>query len=185
MAHIFLDMAMSLDGFIAGVNGEDKGLYDWYFSPSETSQIVINELTQTIGAMIMGRKAYSTGDESNGFSDNDPYQMPHFILSRTITKRRISGKVPMFFIADGIHACLKQAIAAAGEKAVCIAGGANTAQQFLEAGLIDEIRIHLAPVLLGEGIRLFDLSKTIQLKQTRVIESVGVTHLRFDIIKNT
>ena len=89
------------------------------------------------------------------------------------------------FITDGIESALKQAKAAAGDKDVVIGGGAATAQQFLKAGLLDEIQIHLVLVLLGEGKRLFDHLGTehIELESTRVIESPGVTHLRFRVGK--
>ncbi len=183
MSKVFIDLAMSLDGFISGSNGEDHGLHNWYFAPALASQAVIAELIENIGAMVMGRKSYEAGSDNGAYDENNPYQMPHFILSRSITTRRIPGKTPMFFIADGLESCLEQAKAVAGKKDICIAGGANTVQQFIKAGLVDEIRIHLVPVLLGEGLRLFEHIGAVKLEQTKVIESVGVTHLRFDVVK--
>jgi dihydrofolate reductase len=87
------------------------------------------------------------------------------------------------FVSDGIESALKQAKAAAGDKDVCIAGGANTAQQFLKAGLLDEIHIHLVPVLLGDGLRLFEHLGTdrIELECTRVIEAPLATHIRYRV----
>jgi len=89
------------------------------------------------------------------------------------------------FVTDGIESTLKQAKAAAGDKDVVVGGGANTAQQLMKAGLLDEIQIHLIPVLLGAGIRLFDHIGTepIELETTRVIEAPDVTHLRFRVVK--
>jgi dihydrofolate reductase len=185
MSKVFVDLAMSLDGFIGGSNGEDHGLHNWYFAPSEASQAVITELIENIGAMVMGRRSYQVGSDNGAYDEKNPYKIPHFVLSRTITKRRIEGKTPMFFIADGLQSCLDQAKAAAGKKDVCISGGADIAQQFIQAGMVDEIRIHLVPIIINKGLRLFEnLDGQIKLRQTQVIESIGVTHLRFDVIKN-
>jgi dihydrofolate reductase len=87
--------------------------------------------------------------------------------------------VPFLFVTDGIASALAQAQAAAGEKAVCVAGGAATAQQFLQASLLDEVQIHLVSKLLGDGLRLFERGMPVSLERTRVLESPGVTHLRF------
>jgi dihydrofolate reductase len=179
---------MSLDGFIAGPNGEDRGLYDWYFAAygnaAERSATVIDELIRSIGAMILGRRAYGTGNEQGGFADN-PYQVPHFVLSHAPAEPVVQGPMSFTFVTDGIESALTQAKAAAGNKDVCVAGGANIAQQYLRAGLIDEIQLHLVPVLLGEGLRLFDHLGTqpIALERTRVVEGSGVTHLRFRVVR--
>ncbi len=182
MSKVFLDMAISLDGFVSGPNGEDGGLHDWYFAPSEPSQAVIDELLQEIGAMVLGRRSYSVGAEHSD-SKEEPYQMPHFVLTHRAPDAASIKDTRVRFVTDGIVSALEQAIASAGDKDICIAGGADTARQFLQAGLIDEIRLHLVPVLLGGGLRLFDGqgAERINLERTRVIEAVGVTHLRFDV----
>jgi dihydrofolate reductase len=172
-------MAMSLDGFVAGPNDEDSGLHDWYFAPSGNATVVIDELLHTIGAMILGRRAY--GDEPDGF--DTPYKAPHFILTHTARRQVAKGGVPFIFVADGVESALAQAQAAAGEKTICVAGGASTARQFLQAGLIDEVQIHLVSKLLGAGLRLFDQVAPMELERTRVLESPGVTHLRFRVVK--
>jgi dihydrofolate reductase len=105
------------------------------------------------------------------------------VLSHQARQSVAKGGATFTFVDTGIESALAQAQAAAGEKAICVAGGATTAQQFLQAGLIDEVQIHLVPVLLGEGIRLFDHGAPMELEQTRVLESPGVTHLRFRIVK--
>jgi dihydrofolate reductase len=179
MRKVFLDMAMSLDGFVAGLHDEDSGLYNWYFAPSGNASMVIDELLQTIGAIIIGRRTF--GDQPDGF--DTPYKVPHFVLSHQARQSVAKGGATFTFVDTGIESALAQAQAAAGEKAICVAGGATTAQQFLQAGLIDEVQIHLVPVLLGEGIRLFDYGAPMELEQTRVLESPGVTHLRFRIVK--
>src|SRR5688572_26352224 len=167
MRKVFLDMAMSLDGFVAGLHDEDSGLYNWYFAPSGNASMVIDELLQTIGAIIIGRRTF--GDQPDGF--DTPYKVPHFVLSHQARQSVAKGGATFTFVDTGIESALAQAQAAAGEKAICVAGGATTAQQFLQAGLIDEVQIHLVPVLLGEGIRLFDHGTPMELEQTRVLES--------------
>jgi dihydrofolate reductase len=178
MGTVFVDIVMSLDGFVAGPNNDDGGLHDWYFAPSGHAVGVIDELLHTIGAMIIGRRSF--GDHPEGF--DTPYKVPHFVLTHTPRQTVTNGDVPFIFVADGIERALAQAQAAAGEKAVCIAGGAATAQQFLNAGLVDEIQIHLVSKLLGDGLRLFAHGTPVALERTRVLESPGVTHLRFRVI---
>lgn len=179
MGTVLLDMAMSLDGFVSGPNGGDDGLHDWYFAPSGNARIVIDELLGSIGAMIIGKRVL--GDQPDGF--DTPYKVPHFVLTHTAQPTVQNGDVPFIFVADGIQSLVAQAQAAAGEKIVCVAGGATTAQQLLNAGLIDEIQIHVVSRFLGGGLRLFDQLAPAQLELTRVLESPGVTHLRFRITR--
>ena len=145
MGTVFVDMAMSLDGFVAGPNNDDSGLHDWYFAPSGNATLVIDELLHTIGAMIIGRRVF--GNQPEGF--DTPYKVPHFVLTHTPRQTVKNGDVPFLFVTDGVESALAQAQAAAGKKAVCVAGGATTAQQFLQAGLLDEMQIHLVSRLLG------------------------------------
>lgn len=179
MSKVFLDMAISLDGFVGGLSDEDTGLYNWYFAPSGNSTLVIDETLQSTGAMILGRRAF--GDQPEGF--DTPYKIPHFVLTHTALPSAARDGATFIFVDDGIASALAQAKAAAGEKDVCVAGGAATAQQFLKAGLIDEIQLHIVPVLLGEGIRLFEHVGPMNLEQTRVLESPGVSHLQFRLVK--
>jgi dihydrofolate reductase len=130
--------------------------------------------------MIIGRRAY--GDQPDGF--DTPYKVPHFVLTHTARQRVAKGGVTFVFVDEGIESALAQAKAAAGKKAICVAGGAATAQQFLKAGLLDEVQIHLVSVLLGDGLRLFDHLEPMKLERTRVLESPGVTHLRFRVSNN-
>jgi dihydrofolate reductase len=182
MGKVYLDMAMSLDGFISGPNGEDGGLHDWYFSPSGDAEFVKQELLDTIGAMILGKRAFSTSPEADGF--DTPYKVPHFIFTHIPRETIPRGGMEFIFSTDGLEGTLQKAKAVAGDKDVCIAGGANTAQQFLEAGLLDELQIHLVPMLIGGGLRLFDvLPQKVKLEKTRTLESSGVTHLRYRVMK--
>jgi dihydrofolate reductase len=179
MGRVFVDMVMSLDGFVAGPNNDDSGLHDWYFAPSGNAVGVIDELLHTIGAMIIGRRSF--GDQPEGF--DTPYKVPHFVLTHMTRQTVTNGDVPFIFVTDGIESVLAQAQAAAGEKAVCVAGGAMTAQQFLNAGPVDELQIHMVSKLLGSGLRLFEHGAPLNLERTRVLESPGVTHLRFRVLK--
>jgi dihydrofolate reductase len=179
MARIFLDMAMSLDGYVAGPDGQDGGLHDWYFAPAAPSAAVIDELLTMIGAMILGRRSY--GDSPDGF--DTPYKVPHIVLTHAPRPGFERDGASFQFVSSGIEDALAQAQASAGGKDICVAGGASTAQQYLSAGLIDEMQIHLVPKVLGGGLRLLDTLPPRDLEVTRVIESTGVTHLRYRILR--
>jgi len=184
MQKVILDMAMSLDGFIAGPNDEDMGLHDFFFSPSSQTAAVIEEGIKTAGALVMGRRTYDVGAAQKGFEDN-PYQMPTFVLSHAVPESVAKGAETFIFVADGIDSLLRQAGISAGDKDVVIGGGSNTAQQFIKAGYIDEIHIYLVPKLIGKGIRLFDFMDDIQIKLEKisVIDAPDVTHLSFRVVK--
>jgi dihydrofolate reductase len=184
MAKVILDMSMSLDGFISAPNDEDGGLHNWYFSPSSVSAAVIAELIDSTGAIMMGRRAYNLGDQFDGYVDN-PYKVPHIVLTHHPPEKIAKGETAFVFVTDGVQSAVEQAKRAAGEKNVVIGGGANTARQCLNAGVVDEIQIHLIPVLFNRGLRLFDdiNSQAIGLEKVRVIEVPNVTHLHFKVIQ--
>jgi dihydrofolate reductase len=179
MGKVFIDMAMSLDGFVAGPNNEDAGLHDWYFAPEGSAPAVIDELLQSIGAMVLGRRAF--GEQPEGFET--PYKVPHFVLTHAERPSVTNSGVTFSFIPT-VERILTEAQAAAGGRAVCIAGGARTAREFLSAGLVDEIQLHLVSKLLGDGLRLFDQLPPLALERTRVLESPGVTHLQFRVLES-
>ncbi len=179
MGKVFVDMAVSLDGFVNGPNGEDGGLHDWYFSPSGDGPQILAELLQNIGAMVIGKRTF--GEQPDGF--DTPYKVPHFVLSHEARTPIERDGAQFIFVTDGIESALAQAKAAAGNQDVCIAGGAATAQQYLKAGLVDEVQLHLVPVLFGGGLRLFELGVEAQLEKIRVLESPNATHLKFRFIK--
>ena len=200
MGKVVVDLSMSLDGFTTGPNdsieqGLGEGgerLHDWIFAGNaegspRTSAIganrgVIDDLFQSTGAMVMGRRWFDFGERPWG--DDPPFHMPVFVLTHRARETLYKGETTFTFVTDGIENALRQAQEAAGEKNVAV-GGANTAQQFLKAGLLDEIYIHLVPILLGSGRRLFDRldMNQIELEKIMVIESPDVTHLRFKVIK--
>jgi dihydrofolate reductase len=215
MANLTLDISMSLDGFIAGPDQTldeplGKGgeqLHEWAFATKSwreshglsggeaniDSEIVEESLRNT-GATVMGRRMFSGGegpwgDDPNAdawWGDDPPFHHPVFILTHharePVTKQ---GGTTFTFVTDGIEAALEQARAAAGDKNVAVGGGANVAQQYLAARLLDEFQIHVAPVLLGRGVRLFDNlgPEQVELECTGVIQSPAVTHLRYRVVK--
>ena len=182
MANVVLDMAMSLDGFISGPNDEDQGLHNYFFAPVGPTVDVIEAGFRKTGTIILGRRTYEIGAAQDGFVDN-PYPVPHFVITHTAPDKPAPGAESFKFITDGIERALEQAKAVTGERDVVIGGGADIARQTLNAGLIDEIQIHLVHKLLGEGLRLFDQTRPMELEQTRLIDSTGVTHLTFRVLR--
>ena len=131
----------------------------------------------------LGRRTY---DIAKGWGGSHPiHGVPVFVLSKDVPEKVPKGKSTFTFVTDGIISIVKQAKAAAGAKNVYVLGGANIAQQCLGSGLLDGMQIHLVPVLLGDGVRLFDHIGVgqIELERTRAIDSPGVSHLRFRVIK--
>jgi dihydrofolate reductase len=143
---------------------------------------VLEELFTGAGAAIVGRRTF---DCSEGWGYENPFPMPCFVLTHRADAELVE-KAPTFtFASDGIVSALTQARAVAGGKDVVIGGGASVIQQYLAAGLVDELQLHLAPVLLGAGTRLFDHlgAGPKEFERTRVIESPFVTHLRFRVVR--
>ncbi|MEQ8675052.1 MAG: dihydrofolate reductase family protein [Aggregatilineales bacterium] len=185
MGKVILDMSMSLDGYIATADGKDGGLNDWYFSPPEKSKAIVDEMMRDLGVIIMGRKTFDEGDAHNAFDDS-PFKIPHFILTHRPRETKDSNGSSYTFVTDGIESALKQAQAVVKDGFyIAIGGGARVAQQYLEAGLVDEIQIHQVHVLFGSGVRLFGDSgmEATPLERVRVIDSRGVTHLKYRIVK--
>jgi dihydrofolate reductase len=202
MSMVFAEITMSLDGFVAGPNDSpDLGLgeggerlHEWVFGLAswrgphgleggETGRDseILEEAIKATGAVIVGRRMF---DNARGWGEEPPFHVPVFVLTHDARDDLVKGDTTFIFVSDGIESALEQARGAAGEKDVSIGGGANTIQQFLNAGLVDEIQIHVAPLLLGGGIRLLDnLQPGIELEKTRVIDSPQVTHMRFRVVR--
>jgi dihydrofolate reductase len=181
LATVLLDMAISQDGFI-GVPGEaDPGLYDWYLDPSDASRPVVEELVRTTGAIVLGRGAFGTGDDADGWDDT-PYAVPHFVVTHRPPVGRLDEPVEFVFVTDGVVAAVARAREAAGDRYATIGGGADVARQCLADGLVDEIQLHVVPVLLGSGIPLFDgsVART-RLTKIRAVDAPNVTHLRYRV----
>jgi dihydrofolate reductase len=210
MPRLRFQISMSLDGFIAGPNQSEEHplgeggmqLHEWVFTLAawrerhgqpggevNASTGVIEQSLENVGATIMGRNMFGgrgpwEEDPWEGWWGEDPpFRMPVFILTsharEPVTK---AGGTTFNFITDGIESALAQAQAAAGARDVALAGGAAVAQQYLRAGLIDELQIHLVPVLLGDGARLFENLEGAEprLDCTGVLEAPGVTHLTYE-----
>ncbi|HYU72795.1 MAG TPA: dihydrofolate reductase family protein [Ktedonobacteraceae bacterium] len=192
MGKIVMDMSMSLDGFIAAKNdnpnqplGEDgQRLHEWYFKDNaEAYNKEIEEDLASLGAVIIGRRTY---ENSHAWGGKGPLgSVPCLVLAHAdhVPPKEEIG--PVFtFVSDGIASALAKAKALAGDKDIAIMG-ANVQQQFLVAGLLDEIHVDVVPVLLCEGVRLFDRlgSKHISLEQTEVGEGDQVAHLTYRVVK--
>jgi dihydrofolate reductase len=182
MGKLILDMSISLDGSIGIPN--DYRLHNWYFSNEDSINVaIVKELIEATGAIVIGRRSYDIADAVDGFVD-DPYKVPYFVVSHSVPEKPAKGETKFIFVTEGIEETLEQARAAAGAKDVVIGGGANLAQQFLKAGLIDELQLHVVPVVMGEGLRLFDyIDSLIELEQIKVVPATGVTHLTYRVVK--
>jgi dihydrofolate reductase len=196
MGIVFFDVSMSLDGFIAGPNdGPGNGLgdggsvlHEWIWSGKDpTGKKMVYEAMKTLGAVVMGRRTFNIIDGPNGWvaPDGTAFALPVFVPTHEAKDTVTKGKTKFTFVTDGVESAIKEAQKVAGDKNISVMG-ANTFQQCIKTGLLDEMQIHLVPVLLGGGVRLFDNlgSEHIELKKTSVVESVNVTHLKFRIIKN-
>jgi dihydrofolate reductase len=189
------DISVSLDGFVAGPDDRlfeslDR-LHGWLFDLAgwrephgleggEEGQDsdVMREATENVGAVLMGRNMFDLAEEPWG--DEPPFHVPVFVVThRARDPIEKKGGTTFTFVTDGIESALKQAKAASGDGDVSVAGGASVIQQLIETEQLDEIQIHLIPVLLGDGVRLFENTGERELELTRVIDSPGVTHMKF------
>ncbi len=204
MGKVMVGLSMSLDGFIAGPNDGPENplgdggehLFKWYSSgdtdfkwPSGTmtskvsalSAAHLREMVPTIGALVTGRRTF---DIAGAWGGRHPIDVPVVVMTHTIPQEW-AGKESVFtFVSDGVESAVARAKKIAGNKNVAVVAASIT-QQCLKAGLLDEIHVDLAPVLLGGGVRLFDHLgiEPIELERTRVIETPGVTHLAFRVVK--
>jgi len=205
-----VDITMSLDGFVAGPNptlqeplGKNgEQLHEWAIETqswrerhgveggeSNADSEVVEEAVSSVGASVMGRKMFSGGSgpwendpRSHGWwGDEPPFHSPVYILTHHAREpEEMEGGTTFHFVTDGIEAAVERAHAASGGRDVAVAGGASVIQQALAAGLIDELQIHVAPLLLGGGTLLFgEGGKPLGLEATRVLSSPKATHLKF------
>ncbi len=184
MAKVIIGMAMSLDGFVNDRNGSVNRLYPDLEALRKTE--ILQEAIRMTGAVVMGRDAY---DMAKGDFTGYEFQVPIFVLTHHVPEKVAKGENVKFkfnFIIDGIESAMEKAKAAAGDdKCVTVVGGADTFQQCINKRLFDVLEIDLVPILLGDGLRLFEHINVehIQLENTAVIESAGVTHLRYRLVK--
>lgn len=195
MGKIITEFTMSLDGFIAGPNDDVRALFGWYFSGDreipvpggpvlklrQESAEVFQESTARLGALVTGRRDF---DVSNAWGGKSPTGVPIFIVTHSAPPAWSGPDSPFTFVTDGVASALDKARQVAGDKDIGVSGS-TIVQQCLQAGFLDEIQIHLAPVLLGAGIRLFDHlgPEPRPLEVLRVVTTPDVTHLAYRVIK--
>ena len=211
MAKFRFQISISADGFIAGPNPSEadqlgeggEQLHEWVIKLAawrephgreggevNASTPVMEEALENVGAVVMGRNMFGGGPGPWGedpwegwWGDNPPFRTPVFVLTHHQREPlEKEGGTTFTFVTEGIESALEQAKRAAGGKDVSLGGGADVAQQYLTAGLIDELDLNLVPVLLGGGTRLFDnVGAGVGLEQLRVIEAPGVTHIKYAV----
>ena len=213
MSKTFLDITMSLDGFITGPDpNPDEGLgrggealHEWAVElksfherhgregQGEEGQDsdILDEAFERTGSFVMGRNMFDPiggpwgeNTQDGWWGDDPPFNGPVFIVTHHEREPLQLGDTTFTFVTEGVESAVEQAHETAGGKDVSIAGGANVFQQALRAGLVDEFQIHIAPMLLGEGTRLFEegAPPPVEFEITRVIESSApVTHVRYEV----
>ncbi len=212
MSKLRLTISMSLDGFVAGPNQSvdqplgvgGERLHEWIYPLAiwrgpqgleggevNTSTAIVEETQQNVGATIMGRNMFGGGPGPwsakpwNGWwGDDPPFHHPVFVLTHHAREPlELEGGNTFTFVTDGIESALDRARRAAGRQDVSLGGGAHAAQQYLAAGLVDEMLINLVPILLGDGERLFEGlgAPRPELEPISTIVAPGVTHLKFRV----
>jgi dihydrofolate reductase len=215
MGKVVAELSMSLDGFVAGPNptlenplGEGgELLHEWLVQLAAfrrahgmeggeegPESALVEESLPVSGAVVMGRKMFSGGEGSweedpnprGWWGDDPPFHVPVFVVTHHAREPQpMEGGTTFNFVTAGVEAAVEQARDAAGDKQVHVSGGGSVVQQALSAGLVDELRLHVAPVLLGGGTRLFDdpRNRDVGLELTRVLEGQKATHLRYRVVR--
>lgn len=185
MALVEADISMSLDGFVTGPNREaypglgqgGEILHAWLANAD--GRRIIEDTFASSGAVLTSRLVY---DGTGGWGDNPPYRMPVFVLTHRPHEVVVKGETTFTFVTNGIEAAIARAADTAGHKKVHVMGGASVIQQALNADLIDQLRLHVAPVLLGAGTPLFaNLREPVRLEQLDVLESPLARHLSYRV----
>ena len=212
MSKVRAHISTSLDGYVAGPNqsqeeplGEGgEGLHDWLVElkswrrdagmdggEENVSNDVFGEAIANVGAEIMGRGKFGPatrgpwGDDPwrGWWGEDPPFRKPVFVITHHEREPLTVSDTTFTFVTDGIESALEQAREAAGDKDVFIGGGANVINEYLAAGLLDELELHVVPTLLGGGARLFDgVGPNLKLEGLRTIEAPGVAHLKYRVV---
>jgi dihydrofolate reductase len=211
MSSLRCQISISLDGFVAGPNqsvadpiGEGgMRLHEWVFATASWRRQhglaggeqsadgeVVDEVVHGLGAYVMGRNMFGGGhgpwDETwmGWWGENPPYHVPVFVLTHHPREPlTMQGGTTFTFVTDGIESALEKARIAAGEKDIAIAGGAQAVQQYLAAGLVDELYLHIVPIVLGGGERLLEKVGDPTLEPVKVIDSPAVTHVKYRVVR--
>lgn len=186
MGKVSFGLSMSLDGFIAGKNDDVSEVFAWFINAWEHFHEVVGDPLNETGAVIMGRRSFAMIDSEQGwvFPDGTAPDWPVIVLQSQAREPVQKGKTRFYFVTGGIESAIAKAQELAGEKNIGLHGG-SAVQQALRAGLLDEIHLDIAHVLLGEGVRLFDHigSQPIHLEHLRTLDTPGATHLSFRVVK--
>lgn len=201
MSKVIADISMSLDGYVTapgadsehglGIDGE--GIHGWVLEEprSPIDEAVLARSFEATGAVVMGRRLFDIVDGPNGWSeevgyghDQDQSAAPPCYVVTHEPPAQVRLAARFRFVTEGVAAAITRGRATAGDKDVIIMGGANVIDQCLAAGLVDELRIHLSPLLVGGGTRLFDLVGPTRLIQRDVTESPRATHLTYEVVKH-
>jgi dihydrofolate reductase len=212
MSNVRVQISVSADGYVAGPNqslenplGEGgEGLHAWAIAlrawreqhgleggEVNASTGVLEESITNVGAEIMGRGKFGGGPGPWGddgwpgwWGENPPFHMPVFVLTHHEREPLTLSDTTFTFVTDSIEAALDQARTAAAGKDIMIGGGADVVNQYLGASLVDELELHVVPLVLGGGARLFDgLGPDLRLEQVRSVEAPGVTHLKYRVAR--
>ena len=211
MSQVTANISISLDGYVAGPGPTDdeplgrggEGLHEWALvteawreshglegGERSTDSEIVAALIEGVGAHIMGRRMFGGGegawDESwkGWWGDEPPFHAPVFVLTHHEREPLpMQGGTTFTFVTDGIEPALEQARAAAGGQKVAIAGGASAIRQYLAAGLLDELTLHVVPVLLGSGTRLLEGLGDVRFEQTSVAAGPAVTHATYRVVR--
>ncbi|MDX6699586.1 MAG: hypothetical protein QOE65_2983 [Solirubrobacteraceae bacterium] len=211
MSQVRAHIAVSADGYVAGPNQSEESplgeggesLHDWFFplrafrephgmegGEVNASSAVVEEGLANVGAEIMGRGKFGGGPGPWGtdpwtgwWGESPPFHMPVFVLTHHARDPLTLSDTTFTFVTDGIEAALEQARAAAAGQDVLLGGGADSINQYLAAGLVDELELRVVPLVLGAGARLFEgVGPDLKLEQVRAVEAPGVTHLKYRVL---
>jgi dihydrofolate reductase len=213
MSKVRVHIAVSADGYVAGPNQSEENplgdggeqIHDWMLALKawrephgreggevNTSSAVLEEANDNVGAEIMGRGKF--GPPGGGpwpdepwegwWGEDPPFHKPVFVVTHHEREPLTLSDTTFTFVTDGIESALERAKEAAGDQDVYVGGGASIINQYLAAGLVDEIEIHVSPLILGGGERLFDgVGPDLKLEQLRAVEAPGVAHLKYRVVK--
>lgn len=213
MSKVRVHISVSLDGYVAGPNQSQEeplgrggeSLHDWLIGlrawreaagleggEENASSVVVEQTHENIGAEIMGRGKFGPatrgpwGDDpwQGWWGDRPPFHKPVFVITNHAREPLTLADTTFTFVTDGIETALAQAHEAAGDRDVLIGGGADVINQCLAAGLVDVLELHVVPILLGGGARLFEgVGSDVKLELLRVVDAPGVAHLKYRVVK--
>jgi dihydrofolate reductase len=186
MGKVLFGLSSSLDGFIAGKDDVVSEVFAWFANAWDRLHEIMGDSLHETGAVVMGHRSFDQIDNPDGwvFPDGTAPDWPVIVLQSQPREPVKKGKTQFYFVTSGIESAVAKAQELAGEKNVAL-HGASAVQQALQVGLLDELQLNIAPVLLGEGVRLFDHlgPEPIHLEHLRTLETPGAIHLSYRVVK--